>query len=302
MRRATLLLVSLFILLLLGCGEPKVAALVNGKKIYTKEINEIFEGVKKDHPLFFKGKEGREFSARTKKEILEGFIENILIEENADKIGVKVSKKDIDEEIKRYERMFGKENFDKQLKKMGWSEKRLKEEVRKSLLVRKAEEKVKSKVKISAKEIEDFYEKNKDRFKELPQVEIALIILDNKEVALEIGEKIQEGEDFLKLAGIYSIDKESRGKFLWKKEGEIPEPVFKEAFSLKQGEVSKVVEADGRFYLLKLRKKKKESHRPLSEVRKSIEEELLYKKRLEAWEKWLEKLKKGAEIEIYLKV
>lgn len=289
-------------LLVFGCGEPKVAAVVNGKKIYTKEVNEIFERVKKDHPLFFKGKEGKKFSTRTKKKILEGFIENILIEENADKIGVKVSEKDIDEEIRKYERMFGKENFDKQLKKMGWRRKRLREEVRKSLLVRKAEEKVKSKVKVSAKEIEDFYEKSKDRFKELPQVEIALIILDNKEVALEVREKIQKGEDFLKLASIYSIDKKSRGRFLWKKEGEIPEPVFKEAFSLKEGEVSKIVEVDGRFYLLKLKKKKEESYRPLSEVRKSIEEELLYKKRLETWEKWLEGLKREAEIKVYLKV
>jgi parvulin-like peptidyl-prolyl isomerase len=215
---------------------------------------------------------------------------------------VKVGKKDIDEEIKKYERMFGKENFDKQLKKMGWSEKRLREEVRKSLLVRKVEEKVKSRVKVSAKEIEHFYEKNKDRFRELPQVEIALIILDNKEVALEVKKKVQKGEDFLKLAGTYSVDKGSRGRFLWKKEGEIPEPVFKEAFSLKKGEVSKIVEADGKFYLLKLKKKKKESYRPFREVRKSIEEELLYKKRLETWERWLEKLKKEAEIEIYLKV
>jgi len=302
MRKTILLLASFFMLLVFGCGEPKVAAVVNGKEIYTKDVNEIFEGVKKDHSLFFRGKEGKEFSTRAKREILEGFIENILIEENADKIGVKVGKKDIDEEIKKYERMFGKENFDKQLKKMGWSEKRLREEVRKSLLVRKVEEKVKSRVKVSAKEIEDFYEKNKDRFRELPQVEIALIILDNKEVALEVKKKVQKGEDFLKLAGTYSVDKGSRGRFLWKKEGEIPEPVFKEAFSLKKGEVSKIVEADGKFYLLKLKKKKKESYRPFREVRKSIEEELLYKKRLETWERWLEKLKKEAEIEIYLKV
>jgi parvulin-like peptidyl-prolyl isomerase len=119
---------------------------------------------------------------------------------------------------------------------------------------------------------------------------------------LEVKKKVQKGEDFLKLAGTYSVDKGSRGRFLWKKEGEIPEPVFKEAFSLKKGEVSKIVEADGKFYLLKLKKKKKESYRPFREVRKSIEEELLYKKRLETWERWLEKLKKEAEIEIYLKV
>jgi parvulin-like peptidyl-prolyl isomerase len=289
-------------LLALGCGEPKVAAIVNGKKVYTQEVNEILEGVKKDHPLFFAGEGGRTFSTKAKKEILEGFIENILIEENAKKIGVEVGQEDIDGEIKRYEKMFGQKKIKEQMKKMGWSEKKLREEVRKSLLIRKVEEKVKGEVKVGEGEIESFYEKNKDRFKEPSQVKVAMIVLEKKEVALEVEKKARKGEDFLSLANSYSVDGETTGKFLWKKEGELPETVFKVAFNLKKGEVSKVIEENGKFYLVKLEEKKKESYRPLKEVRKSIEEELLYRKRLETWREWLKKLKKEAKIEIYLKI
>lgn len=304
MKKSTLLALSFLAIavFIAGCGQPKVAAVVNGEKIYTSQVEEILEDLKKDHPLFFKGKDGREFSKQAKRDILEGLIENVLIDQKAEELGIEVTEKEIDSEIEKYKRMFGEKNFAEQMKRMGWSEKKLREEVRKSLLIRKAKEKVRETAEVTDEEIKEFYQKNKESFRKPPRVKVALIVLRTRENAEKIREKALQGEDFLKLSSTYSEEKETRGKLLWMDGRKLPASVFSAALKLKEGEVSSILKGDGKFYLIKLEEKDTESYTPLKDAKKTIKENLLIRKQAEVWEEWLKKLKKGAKIKIYLSI
>ena len=80
-------------------------------------------------------------------------------------------------------------------------------------------------------------------------IEICQIVLNDPEEARELAVKAsQEGVDFAALARTHSCEEETRKK-LGRGEGE---PALEEAaFSLETGEISPVVEAGGRFYIIK---------------------------------------------------
>lgn len=148
-----------------------------------------------------------------------------------------------------------------------------------------------ARVEVSEKEIKEAYDRNRDRWREDPQVLARQILIrstekddDNTRMkalqkAEEILKKLKAGEDFGKLAKEYSQDPKSAGKggsLGWKKRSEFSEAVGKALFEeMRVGELSeRPIKSGLGFHVLKLEEVKAERLRPLEEVRQEIEAEI----------------------------
>ena len=74
------------------------------------------------------------------------------------------------------------------------------------------------------------------------------------------------------------------------------EELTKSAFSLKAGEVSRVLDIGDTFYLLQSEAKKGGLQKPFKEVRDEIEKHLIQQERQKLRQEWLQKLRKKAFI------
>ncbi len=150
-------------------------------------------------------------------------------------------------------------------------------------------------VEVPAKEIQELYERNRDRWREDPQVLARQILIRTTErdddttrmkalqKAEEILKKLRSGEDFAKLAKEHSQDPQTAtkgGSLGWKKRNELSEAVGKALFEeMKVGEISqRPVKSGLGFHVLKLEEIKGERLKPLEEVRQEIEAEIRQKK------------------------
>jgi parvulin-like peptidyl-prolyl isomerase len=291
-----LLMVGLF-----GCGKPKVAAEVNGEKIYTEEVDKVFEDLKSRYGGFFEGVEGKKFEKEIYREVLEGFIESKLIDQQSEELGIEVTDEEIEETMEKFKRLFGTEEaFKERLGSFGWTEKDYREYTRRDLLAKKAKEKIVATAKVTIQEVREFYEAAKEiRFKKPARVRLRRVEMSKKKTAEKFYELLEAGESFDAAVKELSVTTSS---VEWRTQEELGEKLFKTAFSLKKGEYSQPLEENKKWYILLLLDKEKESYVPFSEVKESLKSEYLAKKQEEVWEDWLENLKKKAKIKRYLKV
>lgn len=129
----------------------------------------------------------------------------------------------------------------------------LKKSVKFNLLVEKA---TTDGVKVTDKELQDYFNKNKDQFVE---VKASHILVKDKKTADEVEQKIKNGDDFAKLAETYSQDpgsKDKGGELGWFKKGQMVKPFEDKAFSMKKGEISEPIKSDLGYHIIKLEDKK----------------------------------------------
>jgi len=145
------------------------------------------------------------------------------------------------------------------------------------------------KIEIKPEEIERFYKANEDRFMQNKRVRARHILIEVKgeegsraeeearERAEEIRKRIEKGEDFSKLAKMFSQDTASASKggdLGYFEEGDMVKAFEEIAFSLKPGETSPVVRTPRGFHIIRTEDVKEEMPEPLEKVKNAIEEEL----------------------------
>ena len=170
-----------------------------------------------------------------------------------------------------------KEEF---LKQFDLTEKYIKDDMKKELVASKY---LNEKSKVTDKEAENYYNKNKSHYLQVRASHILIKTVDDKgkqvssskkaelkKEAEEILKKAQAGEDFATLAKKYSEDSsaESGGDLGFFGKGQMVESFEKAAFALKKGEVSnKLVESDYGYHIIK---KTDEKYQPFEEVKSDL--------------------------------
>ena len=119
--------------------------------------------------------------------------------------------------------------------------------------------------------------------------------------AKEIRSKIKNGDDFAKMAKMYSEDssKEKGGDWGWIDRKTLDKSLSDPAFSLKTGQVSKVVTLNGNFYLLYVEARKNGETKSLAAIHEEVVTKLLQSERQAAQEKWIKDLRSKAYIKIF---
>jgi peptidyl-prolyl cis-trans isomerase SurA len=170
-------------ILLSGCGstnsdaqDSMVAATVNGRTIMLKEVE---RGVNQQA-----GGKQAELSqlllAQARLQVLGNLIQREVLFQRAEREKLLPTEDEIDGVINSQKQQSGmtSEDFDKSLKEQNISMETLREEARKNLAIGKLQDKYSGKVSISDKEVEDFYNNNRQQFVNARGVALAMIMVD----------------------------------------------------------------------------------------------------------------------------
>ncbi len=289
-----------------------VVAIVDDQIITYSEL----EGFLAPHLLYFEGGFPewvvQEKIARIRREVLEELIKEKILLSEARKEGIVVQ----DEEVEKYlagikERFGSEEKFQLQLSEEKLTEEGFKQRLGEQILIKKLVDlRIGSKIRaLSAEEMREFFEENKESFVEPERVAIGQITVEVKGEGkwLEAGKKVEDiharlmkGEDFSTLAKKYS-DAPSRdegGNLEFINRTELL-PEFEKAIStLEVGEISNIIRTETGFHIIKLESRKEARQREFSEVRREIENQL-YRLRMEqALSKWIKELKEKSYVQI----
>ncbi len=274
-----MLTIALCVTALFGCkakvgGEAgkeaqksgQVLAEVNGSVITTADYNKELEALPPYLKPMAETPEG-------KKELLDTMIVRELILQQAEKDGIDKSQAVAD--------------------KLADLKKRV---IVEAFLKKKVEEEA----KISDKELQDFYNKNKDKFKTGEQVRASHILVKTEPEAQEILKELKAGGNFEELAKKHSIDAAAAkgGDLGWFGKGAMLPDFEKAVFGLKEGAISGIVKTKFGYHIIKLTGKRPAGLRPFDEVKEQLKAAILPEKQQEVFKKLKDDLKKSAKLTI----
>ena len=231
---------------------------------------------------------------------------------------ITVSDEEVDQEIAKIKEQVGdqarssgqdlsnQEAYEQALKQNNITEEELRDDIRENLPVQKVQEKVAGNAEPSEKEIQKFYEKNKEAQFTTPEQRCVKHILfnkDQKQKAEDVKKQLEDGGDFAKLAKEYSQDPGSAaqgGDLGCLGKGETVPSFEKAAFGAKQGEIVGPVKTQFGYHILKVTDVKPKQTRSLQEVESQIRSQLATEKQTEVFSKWVEEQKKKRDVK-YLK-
>ncbi|WP_315169297.1 peptidylprolyl isomerase [Metaclostridioides mangenotii] len=264
-----------------------------GKEIWDQEVS---EGVK--------------FKDQMKDSILEQLISTEVIYNQAKKDNLvpteKEVKKSVDEIKKNIE---SNKDYKKQLDEIGIDDTFLSDQEKKSIALQRYQEAFYKNTKVTESDLKKYYDSHKEEFNK-DQVEASHILIktvddSNKELpkakkeaakkkAEEVLKKVKDGGDFAKLAKEYSQDgsAESGGSLGFFGKGDMVEPFEKAAFSLKEGEISDIVETQYGYHIIKVTNKKKDVT-SFEDAKDTMKQSILEEK----YSQKIEKLTKAAKID-----
>ena len=314
------LLVSIAMLVLVGCdpAEPVANVESQAKKIVTfeggavtqGELDEFAEqsGVSKDDPQY----------QAAVQQIMPQLVGTEIAKVYAQEHNITVSDKEVEQEIAKIKEQIGdqarssgqdlsdQEAYEQALKQNNITEDQLRENIRENLPVQKVQERVAGDAEPSDKEIQNYYEKNKEAQFTTPEQRCVRHILfnkDQKEKAEEVKKELEDGGDFAKLAKENSQDPGSAangGDLGCLGKGETVPEFEQAAFGAEQGEIVGPIKTEFGYHILKVTDVKPEQTRSLQEVESQISSQLATEKQSEVFNKWVEEQKKKRDVK-YLK-
>ncbi len=326
MKKLSFILATIVASIYIASATPTVVAVVNGYEITSDflntmaDIDRILIGIHSLDAKFFtvltSTQEGLAFLQRYRLAVLNDLIDQLLIQQLAEKEGVSPSasevesavEKDIDDALKNLK--MNREDFEKYLSSIGMSIEELKERLKWMYKTNKSLENLKEKVTkdatVSEDEIRNFYEK----IKTTDKVHLYAIFLGSESDAEKAMNRIENGEDFTKVASEMSLEKTSasKGGDLGLLDINVIKRVFGDDYANRiskapEGAILGPYKIGNSWVIFMIKEKKKETLK-YEEVKKDIERKLLAEKKEKIWNEWwkkhFEEFKKKSDIKILL--
>ena len=235
-----------------------------------------------------------------KKNILGQLIDYELLYQQAQKEKIKISNDDINLEIDKIKDNFSSpEEFDEALKANNITLVRLKEDIKRQLMINSILEETRNQISISDEELLEYYNENKDSFLEPEQVHARHILVETEEEANNLLLQLKEGlTDFAELAKEKSIGPSapSGGDLGFFARGQMVKEFEEAAFSLEPGDISGVVQTQFGYHIIKCEEKKEEHSPTFEEAKERISNTLKYQRENEAISALTSKLREEAVI------
>jgi peptidyl-prolyl cis-trans isomerase C len=206
-------------------------------------------------------------------------------------------------------------DFEAALKESGISEKELIEITKKDIVISNfIDTKIAANLKVSDEEIKKFYDENKDRLGEEPQVRASHILIGvdtsasaeekakAKEKAEAVLKELKAGKDFAEMAKNSSTcpSKDQGGDLGFFGKGQMVPEFEQAAFALKPDELSNVVETQFGYHIIKITGKKGGEAPKLDELKDKIAAYLKGQKTQKAVYDYVTNLRKETKVEILL--
>jgi peptidyl-prolyl cis-trans isomerase C len=308
-RLATLTCAVALSLFLASCPEQKRpppaavddswVAIVNGQSISRQEFGrELAQEIDSVDGMARARLAGSEAIKRI---VLEGMVERVILLGAAREANISPSTEEVERELLRLRAGYSADRFNEVLAQGQMSLADLKNKTAARLTIEKLfQEQVYPRVAVTEDEIRNYYEQHSADFEQAEQVRAAQIVVKTAQEARNIQQQLRAGKSFDELARKYSLSPDARsgGDLGFFSRGQMPRQFEEVAFRLKVNQVSDVVSTEYGFHLFKLLAKSQARKRPLSEVKRQIEQKLNGEKREQGQEEYVKMLRSKAVVKV----
>jgi len=254
--------------------DEEIIAWVNGAPIYLKEFLSIFKRKLWGYNAMKERWNIKIDLNKVKKEILDGLINQKVIEQEAIKRDYFSKNQEIKKQLDNHKRMLLIKEFKRKI--------------------------IAPQIVLSEKELKDYYKKHKQDYLSPSQYNLRLIRVKSKKEAQEILEELKAGGDFAFLAKKKSIAESAKkgGAIGWHSENGLPTKIREAVKELKPGEFSPIVEDGGYYSIVFLEEKKEGKVIPFEEVKEKVKRQLWTQKFNTLLNKYLKQLRKVSDIKL----
>jgi len=217
-------------------AKPKVMLTVNGKAITADDLTKR---------LWW------QHAAQGLSDLVD---EQLLLEEAA-RLKMQADEKEVQTRFERLRDNYpDKQNFEKNLKAVNWTEPDLMNLIRSQVLIKNT---VLAAGKITAtdEDAKSFYDKNKERFNTPESAKLLQIFVNTRTEADDAYTALSAGADFAKLSSLKSTDanlRKNSGSLGFIAKGMLQPELEKEIFALKPGQYTKPINTGNGYSILKL--------------------------------------------------
>ncbi|MCM8812999.1 MAG: peptidylprolyl isomerase [Candidatus Omnitrophica bacterium] len=291
--------------------QGAIVAIVNGAPITNTDVDELIAPLFQQYKNSYQGDELKQKLAEARADILQQLIEDKLILQEAAKKKLKVEKEEVERLIDELRSNFpSSADFEAALKNQNTTLGEVRKRYEEQLLIKKAVEvNVLSIVSVSPKEINDYYDREKDRFQTPEQIRLRNIFLSTEEnTAAEAAEKkiyeiydqLEQGAPFAELVEKYSeapnvVDGGNMGTM---QRGTLRKEIEDAVFTLNIGAYSKPVRTPLGFYIFAVDEKIPPAVPPLEDIKNKIRQKIYQDKVRISLREWIAKIKASALIEV----
>lgn len=282
--------------------STSAAASVNGVDIPESKVEQQLSVIKQQQPQLFEGEGGKEQEERYREQIITFLINAELIKQEADRVDIKVTEKEIDKRFDQVKDLFPeKSQFEQALKDQDLTEDGLRAQISDQLVADKMMERVTKDIKVSTKDKKEYFKENKEQFIEPEQRLWSQITADNEKEADKVLKELEDGADFAKTAKAESTDKQTAaegGDIGWAGPNDFPPEIGEKLNNLEVGDISEVIDGgDGRFMIFKLRDFKEGKQQSFKDVEEQVAEMLETNEQQAVFSDLIDRLNKDAKID-----
>ncbi len=287
---------------------PDVVARVNGQPVSKTDFDRLVKNVEAG-----RGPIPAEKRDEVLRAVLDQLITYNVLKQEAASRKLAVADTDVDAQLAQMQKQFPTEaEFNKALAARNTTVAQLKADAKIDMAINKMMESEVTGVAATDADVQDFYAKNPDKFKQGEQARASHILIKADEKADEPTKKAarakidgllkraKAGEDFGALAKEHSEDGSAAqgGDLGFFPRGQMVGPFDQAAFALKPGEISEVVVSQFGFHVIKLIEKKDATVVPLEQVKPRVQEFLTNRKKQEKVDALIKDAKAKAKIEV----
>jgi parvulin-like peptidyl-prolyl isomerase len=224
-------------------------------------------------------------------------IQRAEFEQEAKDLGIKITDADVDQRIDQLKKQFyggSEQKYKRTLSQQGLTEEQAKDEVRAQLVSEQLFKKITNDVKVSDKQIREYYDSHKSQYQQPESRDVRHILVQKKALADQLDAQVKRGANFAALAKKYSKDpgSASNGGKLTVTKGQTVPAFDRVAFSLKKGQVSQPVKTQYGYHIIQaLSAVKPPQKTPLNKVEASIRQQLGDQEKRDAMTKWVDDTK-----------
>ncbi len=275
----------------------KYAATVNGVGIPVSEIDKQVDQVKQQQPNI-----APQQVEQMRKSVLDSLITAELIRQEAKKKNITVPKAEVTKRVQQIKKIFKTDKeFQAALKEQNLTESELDEKVEEQSIAEKMLKQVTGSVKLSNKDLKDYYNKNKAQMVEPERKQWRHIVVKTDKKAKDLRKQLEEGADFAELAEANSEDtatKDKGGDLGLRQDTDFPPEISQGLTDVELDGYSEVIKDSTGYHIFQLKEIKEEQQMSFKEVKPQLKQNLTREKEQSKFATWLENVKKKAKIEI----
>lgn len=292
---------------------PDIVARVNGETITRAEFQKAVQTVEAQNGATVPPDQ----RDRVYRGVLDQLVNFKLLIQESKARNLTIADAELDARMAQVQGQFpSEEAFKQALAQQQLTTEQLRNDARSEMLVTKMlQTEIEPKVSVTPAQIQDFYAKNPDRFKQGERVRASHILFRLPEQADAVAKaavrtkatgvlgEIRAGKDFATLAKQHSEDTGSApagGDLNYFQQGQMVGPFDTAVFAMKVGDVSDLVETQFGFHIIKLVDKQAERAVPLEEVRPQVQQFLENQARQEQTEAFVKTLAAKGKVEILI--